>query len=105
VSTTLHVSDERCVVRIEGDSDINGSEELKSLLIEALSKGREFCLDMTQASNLDITAIQLCWAAARDARKQGMAVTVSGSLPDPLRRTVIDGGMPELLSSLGQKTD
>jgi anti-anti-sigma factor len=105
VSTTLQVSDQCCVVLLEGDIDISSSEELKSVFVEALSYMRDMQLDITQASSLDITAIQLVWAASRKAAKQGSAFRMAGSSPEQIRRNAISGGLEAFLAALSEPVD
>jgi hypothetical protein len=44
-------------------------EELKTTLITAISSGKPVRVDMGRATDLDVTAVQLLWSAAREARK------------------------------------
>jgi anti-anti-sigma factor len=100
VSTNLEIADQRCVVRLEGEIDINCSEELKSTLVEALSQRRELQVDMTRASDLDITVIQLLWAAVRAAAKSGIPFVVCDGVPERIRRMALDGGFEGFPGSL-----
>ena len=45
--------------------------ELKALLIEALASGGDIRLDLRSVEDLDITAMQLLWGAAREANRAG----------------------------------
>ena len=78
MSITLDVADTHCLVRLEGNTDIGCSTELKSVLVEAISSGKELRVDLTGATDLDITAFQLLWAAAREAEKSGALFALSG---------------------------
>jgi anti-anti-sigma factor len=105
VSTKLQISDQRCVVLLEGDIDISSSEELKSVFVEALSYMRDMELDITQALSLDITAIQLVWAASRKAAKQGTPFRIAGSSPEQIRRNAMSGGLGAFLTALNEQVD
>jgi ABC-type transporter Mla MlaB component len=64
--------------------DINCAADFKTLLIQALASGKDMELDLRQATALDVTALQLLWAAEREARGSGRILTLSDSLPEKL---------------------
>lgn len=82
----------RCVIRLEGDIDIACSDELKRTLIEAISTRKELRVDLARTTDLDITAIQLLWAATREAEKSGASFGVSGQVPENVIKTVREAG-------------
>jgi anti-anti-sigma regulatory factor len=82
----------RCVVRLEGDIDVTCSTELKRTLIEAISSGKEVQIDLAQAGDLDVTAIQLLWAAKREAEKAALPFVVSAEVPENIHRAVCEAG-------------
>jgi hypothetical protein len=43
-----------------------------------------------------VTAVQLLWAADREARSQGIRVTLSGGCPEIVRRSLAQAGMADL---------
>ena len=61
-----------CRIRLEGEINISSAAELKKLLLEALSSGKEIRLDMERATELDVTALQLVWAVEREAKASGV---------------------------------
>lgn len=71
MSITIDNSATSCGVRLEGDIDVTCSTDLKRTLVEAISSGKEVQVDLALASDLDVTAIQLLWAARREAEKAG----------------------------------
>lgn len=103
--TTLQIADELCEVRLEGDIDINCSGELQSTLVEALSKRCELHVNMSGLSSLDVTAMQLLWAAAREAEKRAITFKVLGGVPEGVRHAASEAGLADFLSLLGQKID
>jgi len=46
--------------------------ELKDLLIEKLKSGSAVYVSLESATGLDVTAVQLLWAAAREAQRVGV---------------------------------
>ncbi len=70
------------MIRLEGEIGIHCAAELKQSLLDALATGVELQVDLASATEVDITAIQLLWAAQREAQKQGLAVVAAGPLPE-----------------------
>lgn len=62
------------------------------MLIEAISSGKDVQLYLAQASDLDVTAIQLLWAARREADKAGASFAVAGDVPGNIGRVVCEAG-------------
>ncbi len=92
MSITFDDSATRCVLRLEGEIDVTCAAELKRALIDAISSGREVQLDLAQASDLDVTAVQLLWAARREAEKAGTSFAVAGDVPENIGRAVCEAG-------------
>jgi len=89
---TLEDVDGRSVLRVEGDIEIASAAELKAALIEAISSTKEVQVDLRGARDFDVTAVQLLWAAARDAGKAGIAFAVAGESIDILHRIAAEMG-------------
>jgi len=85
-------SQEPGVIRLEGDVDIASAAALKAVLVEALAAHRETRIALATATGLDVTAIQLLWAAEREAQAAGMSLTVEGPVPEGLRATLREAG-------------
>jgi anti-anti-sigma regulatory factor len=88
----LEVVETRCILRLEDDIDITCSGELKNMLIEALSSRKEVRVDLEGATDLDITIMQLLWAAALQARRSGASFAVLGVVPENIECAVRDAG-------------
>jgi anti-anti-sigma factor len=89
----LEGSDAESVVRLDGAIDIASAAELKARLLEALSSGTGVRVSLEGARYLDATAVQLLWAAGRQARRSGVPFQLSGQLPDPLWAALADAGL------------
>jgi len=81
VGIVLEQHDHSDLIRLEGVIDIESAAELKSILLQALGSGRAVHLTVESATHLDITALQLLWAAERDARTSGSALVREGQVP------------------------
>jgi anti-anti-sigma regulatory factor len=92
VPVTVDQSEGQFLVRLEGEVTITGAAELKTLLLEGLASGKELRVNLEQATDLDITALQLLCATERETRGSASKFLLSGSLPEELSAAVIDAG-------------
>jgi anti-anti-sigma regulatory factor len=74
-------------------------ELLKQSLREALAAaaGTTLQMDLRQTTALDITALQLLWAAARDAEQKQIVFGVAQPVPDTVGATVREAGFEKRL--------
>jgi ABC-type transporter Mla MlaB component len=77
VTMERHESHE--LIRLEGELAVTSAAELQRVLIEGLASGRELQVDLQRAEAIDITVLQLLWAAEREAARTGarLALRVS----------------------------
>ncbi len=92
---TFEQSEALCLIRLEGEINISSAAELKKLLLEAPASGRELRVDLERASELDVTALQLLWAAEREARGSGMGFTLAGRVPEEISVALGDAGFEQ----------
>jgi anti-anti-sigma regulatory factor len=64
------------LIRLEGECTLTSAAELKRLLVEGLASGRELRLDLARLEEIDITAMQLLWAAGRQAERAGAGIAI-----------------------------
>jgi anti-anti-sigma factor len=93
MAVTLDQSEARCVIRLGGEINIASAAEMKKLLLQALALGRELRVDLEGATELDVTALQLLWAAEREARGSGRGFTLAGRVPEEIAATARDAGL------------
>lgn len=79
-------------IRLEGEIDIGCAAELKAALEEALSSQSATRIALATATGMDVTAVQLLWAAEREARAAGMVLALAGPVPEVLRATLREAG-------------
>jgi len=109
VPLTLDQNENFCVLHLEGEIDITSATELKTLLLQGLASGRELRVNLERATDLDVTAMQLLWAAEREARRSGMGITLTGRLSEEISSAAGDAGFerfpvprnPELAADVG----
>jgi anti-anti-sigma factor len=71
-----------CVVRLGGVIDIGLASELKETLIQALDSGREIQIELGGVTEVDVTALQLLWAADQAAHQSGARLGVCEPIPE-----------------------
>jgi len=63
VPLIIDQNETRWLIRAEGEVLLNGANELKNLLLDGLASGKQLAVDLTQAEEIDVTLLQLLWAA------------------------------------------
>jgi anti-anti-sigma regulatory factor len=95
VPVTLEQKDALTLIQLEGSIDIGCAAELKELLIEKLKSGSAVNVALESVTGLDITAVQLLWAAAREAQRAGVEFGFKGQTPEAVRCGLADAGIGE----------
>jgi anti-anti-sigma regulatory factor len=80
------------VIRLEGEVDISDAARLKEVLLEALRDHGATRISLGNATGLDVTAVQLLWAAERGARASGVVLALEGPVPGALRSALEAAG-------------
>ena len=80
----LEQSENSSVLRLDGVIDISCAAELKTLLLKALASGPEVRIALDGVTELDVTVVQLLWAAEREAARAAVAFALSGQVQDPV---------------------
>jgi anti-anti-sigma regulatory factor len=73
-----------CRIRLEGDFSVTAAAELKEKLLAALASDQDLQVDLECATDIDISCLQLLWAAARE-RPHARAGCVTGLSPSAAR--------------------
>ena len=100
---TLDQTEAQCFVRLEGEINIAAAAELKNLLLQALASGKELRVDLERAAELDVTALQLLWAAEREARGSGRGFALAGRLPEEILAAATDAGLEKFPAPMDAK--
>jgi hypothetical protein len=96
VPVALEQSEALSVIRLEGAIGIADAAELKKLLLQALQPGKKVNLLLECAAELDVTAVQLLWAAGREAKRSGVEFTFAGTVPEEISTALGDAGFEKL---------
>ena len=88
----LEQREESNAIRLEGTVDISSAAELKTILGKALKSPKPLRVALDANADLDVTAIQLLWAAEREAKVSGVDLRLDGDVPDAVSTTVKEAG-------------
>jgi anti-anti-sigma regulatory factor len=97
VAVTLEESESLSLIRLEGAIDIGCAAELKSLLLQALKSGLEARVSQEGATDLDVTAVQLLWAAAREAKGAGVKYSLTGPASKEISAALGEAGLQQFM--------
>ncbi len=95
---TCEEREHQCVIRLQGEIDVTCSAELKRCLVEAISQEKDLAVDLSGVADLDVTALQLLWAAMQAAEKVGRAFSFPNDPPENIKTSICDSGFEPLLS-------
>ena len=89
----LEQQEESSVIRLEGTIDIALAAELKATLLKALKTSKNVDVALDADADVDVTAIQLLWAAERESGASGVEFKRSGQLPEMVVASLKDAGI------------
>jgi anti-anti-sigma regulatory factor len=92
-------SKSKVVIGLEGAVDISSAAELKALLLRALDSGKKVRVSLDKATVLDVTAVELLWAAEREGNKDGARFSYTGPAPAELSAELGEAGLQQFLVS------
>jgi anti-sigma B factor antagonist len=81
------------MIRLDGAIDIGRAAELKQALLEALAHGGELHVALDGATDMDVTAMQLLWAARRASQEAGAPFEMASGMPAPIAAALADAGI------------
>lgn len=93
MSVILDQSTTPPVINLQGEVNIRCAAELKDILIQSLALVGPLHVDLSAINEIDITAIQLLWAAEREARKAGEEFLFVGVVPEIVATIVNNAGL------------
>jgi len=79
LALTMEQQESQSVIRLAGELTLTSAAELKNLLLQGLASGNDLRLDLEQAEAIDITVMQLLWAAGREADRKGASLAIQMS--------------------------
>jgi anti-anti-sigma factor len=100
MSIDLEETEKGNLVVLQGTIDICCAAELKTVLLRAFSAGTDLQVSVADAAYLDVTAVQLLWAADEHARRSGVKFRISGAVPDSVSAALAEAGFPSFPASV-----
>ena len=82
---------------LEGAVDIGCAAEFKGLLAQALGSGCAVRVSLQSATDLDVTAVQLLWAAGRKAKGSGVAYSIADAPPELVLAALSEAGLQQFI--------
>jgi len=98
VPVTLEQDAELNLIRLEGAIEIGCAAEFKKLLVQALESGRPMRVSLEAATDLDVTSVQLLWAAARQGKAAGVGFFVAEPAPKRIWAALGEAGLQQFLA-------
>jgi anti-anti-sigma regulatory factor len=92
VPAYLDESEALSLIRLEGDVNIAAAVEMKSLLLKALLSGKDLHVRLDNVTEVDVTTLQMLYAAEQDAAKLGIRFILDGRIPNDISVATDDAG-------------
>ena len=83
-------------MRLDGDVGISAALELWGALNKAVASGLELKVDLAGVTALDITTLQLLWAARQAAANADTKLHLAGPMPEAMERAIDLAGLESL---------
>lgn len=83
----------RSRIHLRGGIDIGCAQELKALLVQVLRDSSEVRVLLAELTDLDVTSVQLLWAARRAAKASSVEFEFEGQTPEPVSAALIEAGL------------
>jgi len=101
VPVTLEQNEHETRIHLEGVVDISSAAELKGMLVEAMhvpetDASVRVRVSLENADELDVTAVQLLWAAARHAKSAGVGFAIESQVPETVSAVLAQAGLGSL---------
>jgi anti-anti-sigma regulatory factor len=74
MSVTLVQQEPHWLIRLDGRVTIASSAELKALLLDWIATSNDLEVNLESAEEIDLTVLQLLWAADREAAEKGVGM-------------------------------
>ena len=96
---SLEEGDVGNVLTLDGAIEISAAAELKILLLRALGSGKDTSVSLAAATYLDVTAVQLLWAARQQAERSGVVFEFSTQPSEAVSAALAEAGFPSFSAS------
>jgi anti-anti-sigma factor len=80
--------------------DIAQAAELKRILMDAIASSPRVCIQLSAVTAIDVTAVQLLWAAVSHVSSVGADLVVNGPMNEEVERSFAGTGIFPILNSM-----
>ncbi|MGA7243713.1 MAG: STAS domain-containing protein [Terracidiphilus sp.] len=87
-------------IRLDDVVDIAQAAELKQILMEAIGSFAPVSIQVSGASAIDVTAVQLLWAALSHASTTGKEFAIVGPWDEEIERSLSCTGISPIMHSM-----
>jgi ABC-type transporter Mla MlaB component len=88
------------LIVLSGAVEIGQAAELKRRFQEALTGGGDLRASLAAVTELDVTAVQLLWAAGRAARAAGVRFEIAAPRPAEMMAALAEAGLDGVLNAV-----
>jgi len=92
VPVTLEQTESSTLIQLRGTVDISSAAELKQILSDALGSGKALGIPLADSTGLDVTAVQLLYAAERQANASSAKFAYQGQMPEQVVSALVQAG-------------
>jgi anti-anti-sigma factor len=89
----LERQQDHALIRLEGECHVTSAAELRTLLLAGMASGETLRLDLRDVASIDISTLQLLWAAGRQAERTGVRVELQ--IPETAAYTARQAGFEQ----------
>ena len=79
---TVIVNDTETILHLDGEQGVSAAAELRARLLESLTLGKGIVIQLGPEVAIDVTTLQLFYAAQREAARRGLTFTLSEGIPE-----------------------
>ena len=100
MGVALEQSEESSTIRLEGAIDIGLAADLREALLKALTTGGELRVSLGDATDLDVTVMQLLWAARRMAEASDVRFALVGQIQNRVTAALAAAGLEKIAAGV-----
>jgi anti-anti-sigma factor len=93
MSIELEQLEDRSVVRLTEAITVGFATDLHKLLMEAVRLNCGIAIDLEGVAELDVSGIQLLYAARQAAERAGISMSLQGSAPRAVKDAFLESGL------------
>lgn len=93
------------VVNLQGEINLASLEEYGKQIVETMAETPMVLLSLSQATGIDLSGIQLLYAARRYAEKAGKSLHITGAVPDAIAQRLYRTGFVDQVIREGRELE